>query len=293
MSQKSGELEIINFNQPVYSRRVPGPGIRRKKKSRSGIGLLIIGAVVCLVLGGVASSAIKGTEKWKNGWMNDRFGGEKQEIETFLDSPNIREEYPQKMLELAERNEEALDFVRDYPNRAEYQNQPVDLSGDYTEGRVPLLMQWDKRWGYDSYGDSNIGLSGCGPVCLNMAYLYFTGDTQMNPREMAQFAYNSGYYTSAGTSWDLWTEGVEALGLTGEPLSLEENAMKSTLDHGGLIVCSMAPGDFTTTGHFILLKGYDEEGFFVNDPNRHSTSEKQWDFETLQYQIKNLWGIYP
>ncbi len=54
----------------------------------------------------------------------------------------------------------------------------------------------------------------------------------------------------------------------------------------------MAPGDFTTKGHFILLRGYDENGFFVNDPNRKSNSEKQWDFETLSSQIKNLWGIY-
>ncbi len=53
----------------------------------------------------------------------------------------------------------------------------------------------------------------------------------------------------------------------------------------------MRPGDFTTTGHFILLWGYDENGFFVNDPNRRSTSEKIWDFETLQPQIKNLWEL--
>ena len=67
--------------------------------------------------------------------------------------------------------------------------------------------------------------------------------------------------------------------------------MKDWLDAGGLIVCSMWPGDFTSTGHFILIRGYDDKGFFVNDPNRRSNSEKQWDYDTLSSQMKCLWRI--
>ena len=119
----------------------------------------------------------------------------------------------------------------------------------------------------------------------------FTEDIEMTPREMAEFAFENGFYTESGTSWSLWTEGTALLGLKGEELPLDENRMKAELDAGGLIVCSMRPGDFTTTGHFILIRGYDEDGFYVNDPNRRSTSGKVWDFETLQYQIRNLWGL--
>lgn len=199
--------------------------------------------------------------------------------------------YPEDMVKLLELNEETLDYIKGYPDRAQYQNQPIDLSQDVQGGQVPLLMQWDRRWGYDAYGDDMIGLSGCGPVCLDMAYLYFTGDTAMTPRDMAVFAYDNGYYADGGTSWSLWTEGAAQLGLSGEELPLDENLMKQTLDGGGLIVCSMRPGDFTTTGHFILIRGYDENGFYVNDPNRRSNSEKQWDYGTLRYQIKNLWAL--
>lgn len=60
---------------------------------------------------------------------------------------------------------------------------------------------------------------------------------------------------------------------------------------GQVIVCSMAPGDFTTTGHFILIRGYGKDGFYVNDPNRKANCEKTWDFETLQGQIKRLWAL--
>ena len=49
---------------------------------------------------------------------------------------------------------------------------------------------------------------------------------------------------------------------------------------------------FASVADYILLRGYDENGFFVNDPNRRSNSERQWDFDTLASQMKNLWGIY-
>ena len=198
--------------------------------------------------------------------------------------------YSDDMLKALANNPEMADFVinsLDRDARPSYTGlSELERSQDY-----PLFLQWDPRWGYESYGDDNIGLSGCGPVCLDMAYLYFTGDTAMTPRNMAVFAYDNGYYADGGTSWSLWTEGAAQLGLSGEELPLDENLMKQTLDGGGLIVCSMRPGDFTTTGHFILIRGYDENGFYVNDPNRRSNSEKQWDYGTLRYQIKNLWAL--
>ena len=198
---------------------------------------------------------------------------------------------PAELLELLEKNPETKDFVEGYAVRASYINKPIDLSKDYTSEEVPLLMQWDRRWGYDSYGEDMIGIAGCGPTCLSMAYIYLTGDTDKNPRVMAEFAYENGYYTSAGTLWSLWKEGVSKLGLSGEEISLNEKTMKKCLDKGKVIICSMAPGDFTTEGHFILIRGYGKKGFYVNDPNRHSNSEKTWSFESLKGQIKCLWAL--
>lgn len=196
-----------------------------------------------------------------------------------------------EMQALLERNEEARDFVEDYVNREAYLGKEIDLSEDVQEGQVPLLMQWDKRWGYESYGDSNIGLSGCGPTCLSMVYLYFTGDLAGNPREIARYCEENGYYTPSGTSWELWTVGAEQFGLEGAELPLDENRMKSALDAGKLIVCSMRPGDFTTVGHYIVIVGYGEDGFIINDPNRKENSKKHWTYQTLKGQIRNLWEI--
>ncbi len=296
MSARNGELQMISVEREAYfsserikrsrSREYRKSGTLRRKRRRRRmlrqLAFCIFG--ICLV----AVIGICFVTNWFTKISPTMQKAEIKDIEEMAKSEN----YPEELLELLEQNEETGDFVKNYSNRAEYQGKEIDLSGDFEAGSVPLLMQWDKRWGYDFYGDSMIGLAGCGPTCMTMAYLYYTGDTTMNPRKMAEFAQNGGYHTEEGTSWDFWTGGAAELGLSGEMISLNESAMKSVLDTGGLLVCSMSPGDFTTKGHFILIRGYDEHGFFVNDPNRKGNSEKQWDFKTLSPQIKNLWGIY-
>lgn len=80
---------------------------------------------------------------------------------------------------------------------------------------------------------------------------------------------------------------------SGKELPLSENGMKKALDQGKLIVCSMRPGDFTTSGHYILLYSYDDTGFCVRDLNRADNSSRTWDYSALSSQIKNLWSISP
>lgn len=193
--------------------------------------------------------------------------------------------------EMAENNEEAKEFVDNFPNRAEYLNLEIDLTEDVQEGQVPLFLQWDMRWGYEEYGDNIIALAGCGPTCMSMAYVYLTGDLEGNPREVARYAQENGFHSKGGTDWSLWTYGAKELGITGEELPLDERQIKVTIDNGGVVVCSMRPGDFTRTGHYILIKDYDENGFYINDPNSVKNSEKQWFYEDIKGQIKNLWSL--
>lgn len=211
-------------------------------------------------------------------WTDENDGSNAQSIEKALQ-------------ELAENNKEAKFFVENYADREKYLGLEIDLSENVTEETVPLFLQWDMRWGYESYGDNIIALAGCGPTCLSMAYVYLTGDLEGNPREMARLVQKEGFHTKEGTDWGLWTYGVKGLGLIGEEIPLDETKMKAVLDRAGLIICSMRPGDFTTTGHYILIKGYDENGFFINDPNSIANSEKQWLYEDIKGQIKNLWSL--
>ena len=53
----------------------------------------------------------------------------------------------------------------------------------------------------------------------------------------------------------------------------------------------MGPGDFTTTGHFIVLTEYKNGKIRVNDPNSRKNSEKEWEYDAIKNQIRNLWAI--
>ncbi|MBS6370523.1 MAG: C39 family peptidase [Lawsonibacter sp.] len=199
------------------------------------------------------------------------------------------EDYPEELLELAVRNPEALDFVVRYPQ--EKDAQPAGSVGAVERGIFPLLMQWDPRWGCAPYGDGLMALNGCGPTALAMVVCGLTGDGSVTPWTVAQYADEAGYYVEgAGSKWELMSTGCQHFGLVARELPLDRSVMVRVLEDGQPIVCSVGPGDFTTSGHFILITGVEDGKFHVNDPNRRANSEKLWDYDTLAPQIRNLWA---
>ncbi len=190
--------------------------------------------------------------------------------------------------QLVKNNPETIDFVRDYQTKKDV--PPAENIGEVTAGVIPHLLQWDERWGYQIYGDNMIAVNGCGPTVISMVASGLTGDNTITPYRVAKFAEQNGYYEGdAGTSWVLMTEGAAQFGVYGEEMGLSEEAVFSSLENGNPIICSMSPGDFTTTGHFIVLVGIEDGKIRVNDPNSVKRSEKLWDYETLYPQISNLW----
>lgn len=200
-------------------------------------------------------------------------------------------EYPESLLELMELNPEAESFVLDYFQNKD-KHPEIDLTDEVVQGTIPLFLQWDERWGYETYGSDFLAVTGCGPTCLSMVWCGLSGGTDLNPLRMAQYAEQEGYYVKgAGTAWDLMTYGAEDLGLTVDDIVFDADHILAQLRSGSPIICVMRPGDFTTTGHFIVLTGVDEYGrITVCDPNSKRNSEKTWDVEQLIPQIKNLWG---
>ncbi len=161
----------------------------------------------------------------------------------------------------------------------------------WEEGEIPRLYQWDERWGSYYYGDNTMTLAGCGPTCLSMVVMGLTGEDSWNPVAVADYSLAHDYKTESGTSWELMSVGSGDMGVSCTELPLDENRMVQELSKGHPIICSMGPGDFTTTGHFIVLTGYDGQGFIINDPNSEENSEKIWTYQQLKNQIKNLWAF--
>lgn len=198
---------------------------------------------------------------------------------------------PESLIELAERNPETVAFVNDYEK---YEGNPddIDLSGDVVDGEIPLFLQWDERWGYESYGNDYLAVTGCGPTCLSMVYCGLTGDVYMNPYRMAKRAEAEGFYVDgSGSAWSMMEILPQEMGLEVRSVVFDEEHIQEELNNGHPIICIMGPGDFTTTGHFIVLAGITGEGkIIVNDPNSKINSEKEWNLEDLMPQIRNLWS---
>lgn len=247
-----------------------------------------------VIAGGIFLFGLMQLGMWKGNELIRKLDGiglaqkievQKMKFENFGEEEN----YPEELLILLEKNPETEAFVKDYPNREKWEKE-ITLSKEEKKSRAPLFLQWDRRWGYRSYGDKMIAINGCGPTCLSMVLVGLKSDTEMNPKAVADFSAENGYLTDgSGTEWSFMTEGARALGLTAKELPLDESKIINALKNGHQIICSMRPGDFTTTGHFIVIYGERDGKLLLHDPNSVIRSEKEWLYEDIQGQIKNLW----
>ena len=214
-----------------------------------------------------------------------------EDSELIADILQNRSDYPKKLLEALANNPEMADFVSGWHGPEE--TAEGGLTESEKEQDFPLFLQWDPRWGYVEYGDDScIGLAGCGPACLSMALYYLTGDESLTPDRVGDYSMENGCYISGvGTAWVLMeVMPLEyGIGVRQPAISLEE--MEKALNGGDVIILSMGPGDFTAAGHFIVVYGYDEDGFMVNDPNCVARSRRRWSFSEIEGQIKHMWVL--
>lgn len=195
--------------------------------------------------------------------------------------------YPKELLAALANNPEMADFVSGYPDQ---KGMTGGITASEKEQDFPLFLQWDRRWGYESYGDSCIGLAGCGPTCLSMVLFYLTRDEAHTPDSIAAYSMKNGYYVEGtGTSWTLMEDVPKLYGIKVSSMSRAANNMRAVLDNGGIIICAMGKGDFTISGHYIVIYGYDNDGFMVNDPNCVARSSRRWTFSEIENQIKSIW----
>lgn len=139
-----------------------------------------------------------------------------------------------------------------------YQNNSVGGGGSSSPGQVPYFCQHN-----NSYEPS----STCGNTALAMALSAVLGRT-ITPDYL--YNYNPSH-TSSGyrkvNSRDRFAEVARSLGASGSRAAvLTESQMKAELDKGRLLVMQ---GYFTnvSSGHIVLVVGYNSSGFVVYDSN--------------------------
>ena len=275
---------IIVYNQehPLRERR---PAMSRKTRKRGRRRLLVIVVLLALIVFGVFARGLLTSGRT----TTERA---QRELDTYAEKNDVSlDAYPEALVQLYARNPDARDFVRDYPKKKDL-TPTIDLSGLAGSETVPLLLQWDERWGYREYNESIIGLAGCGPTCLSMVTIYLTGDTTKDPLWMCRFAEQHQFNVpGSGSKWALISEGGRMLGLDVTQIPLDKDRIYRNLDVDNPIIVVVGPGDFTTDGHFLVLTGHDGDRITLNDPNSTTNSGKSWDYDTLAGQIQSLWVL--
>lgn len=152
----------------------------------------------------------------------------------------------------------------------------------FTDGitEVVYFNQLDERYANMPYGTDNIGGYGCGPTSMAIVVSSLT-DEIVDPIQMAQWAYENGYWCeksgsyhalipAAARNWGLPVSGCTAA---------EPQRLLDALAEGKLIVALMRKGHFTSSGHFIVLRGVKDGKIMVADPSSYTRSEQLWDLE--------------
>lgn len=142
---------------------------------------------------------------------------------------------------------------------------------------VVLYKQGDGApWAGNSYGcgGTTIASSGCGVTSIAMVLA--TYGIQVTPADIAKYSLQHGYrICGQGTSWGIFDPVARAYGLPGaKALGTNINTIVDYLGRGYPVIASMkGPSKFTRGGHFIVLTGYSNGTFYINDPGGRNITQ--------------------
>lgn len=226
----------------------------------------------------------------------DDFDTLRKNLKKETDSGNNKAEWiydnfdnlPDTMLYLAGNDPDTIDFVYNYQNGITnfefYPGESVNL-----DRKTPYFLQWDNRWAYNSLGQSNVGIAGCGPTSMAMALARLTGDNSITPDKISIDA--NAYMDESGVSRSFFNDEASKYGYRVVDISNDKDAMIEALNYGPLIV-SVTRGYFTLFGHIVIIDSYQNGKFIINDPNSIKKSQMSWSFNQIQNQIAHIWLVY-
>jgi hypothetical protein len=168
----------------------------------------------------------------------------------------------------------------------------LNLTEDEIQADHPLLLQYDPRWATFPYGSGTMKSSACGPTSFSMVITGLTHAQNASPPVIATYSASRGYYVSGvGTAHDLFLQGASDFGLYCNRISNNEAEVKMHLDSGEMLILAMHAGHFTSAGHFIVVYGYNNQGFMVNDPGSFDRSTMYWSYDIIGSEVDNIYAL--
>ncbi len=196
-----------------------------------------------------------------------------------------------RIIELALREPDAIDFVYNYPT-----NPPS--VGPYNKGvqkgTAPVLYCWNNNWGAVNYGGLPLAVTGSGPTVLSMAYMGTFGKTDKTPADMAELAKSGGYVTEKGvTVADFFTNSCEKVGLNCKVADKTEQTVSLALSKRHFLIAHLTSNNRQQDGgHWILIADHAQTGaLVVHDPTSTENTKQLWDGAQLLTNVDELFVI--
>ena len=166
-------------------------------------------------------------------------------------------------------------------------------------------LQTDPKWGsldYSAPGEkTTIAASGCGPTAMAMV-LATWADPSVTPKTECAWAlahgYKAphqgtyyGYFEPAGARYGLRVTRLNYASLYGNATSAYHAQVKDALDRGELVIACMGPGNWTSSGHYVLVWKIEGDTIYINDPASTKAARTKGSYSLFKQQVKYYWII--
>ena len=166
-------------------------------------------------------------------------------------------------------------------------------------------LQTDPKWAaldYSAPGEkTTIGASGCGPTAMAMV-LATWADPNVNPETECAWAlahgYKAphqgtyyGYFEPAGARYGLEVYRLNYSNIYGNSTTTYHAQARGALEEGHLVIACMGKGNWTSSGHYVLVYGIDSGTVFINDPASTKAARTKGSYELFKKQVKYYWVI--
>lgn len=166
-------------------------------------------------------------------------------------------------------------------------------------------LQTDTRWknyNYSAKGEKKtIGSSGCG-VTVAAMIISTLKDKNVTPVTTAEWSMAHGYKAlNQGTYYTYFVPQLSEYGiickrlntanLYGQSSSTAHTEALNALKNGNWVIACMGSGNWTSSGHFILLYQYENGYVYINDPASTASTRIKNTWELFAKQVKYLWTV--
>ncbi len=167
-------------------------------------------------------------------------------------------------------------------------------------------LQTDSRWKSKKYAttgeNTTIGGSGCGPTAASMVIAEWVNPSE-TPLTACNWAMENGYkalnqgtyysfFTPYFKKWGLKCEQLNGANLYHKPGAAEHLAAYNAVKRGDYVIACMGKGRWTSSGHFVLWYGIDNDNVLINDPASTASNRLKATWSYFKNEVKYYFVVH-